>query len=81
MPERGTLTGEVEASASVTGCEWLGSGGRRRPGGAHEPVPPALTVARCAATLAVAIERGTPLVDVLHAQAEGVREAGFESSG
>ena len=33
-------------------------------------------VARFAATLAVAIERGTPLVDVLHAQAGDVREAG-----
>jgi len=33
-------------------------------------------VARFAATLAVAIERGTPLVDVLHAQAADVREAG-----
>ena len=33
-------------------------------------------VARFAAALAVAIERGTPLVDVLHAQAADVREAG-----
>jgi tight adherence protein C len=33
-------------------------------------------VARFAATLAVAIDRGTPLVDVLHAQAADVREAG-----
>ncbi|MBA2639812.1 MAG: type II secretion system F family protein [Nocardioidaceae bacterium] len=33
-------------------------------------------LARFAATLAVAIERGTPLVDVLHAQAADVREAG-----
>jgi len=33
-------------------------------------------VARFAATLAVAIERGTPLVDVLHAQAGDVRDAG-----
>ncbi|UDY22811.1 type II secretion system F family protein [Nocardioides sp. Kera G14] len=33
-------------------------------------------VARFAAGLAVAIERGTPLADVLHAQAADVREAG-----
>ncbi|MGH1563346.1 type II secretion system F family protein [Mumia sp. DW29H23] len=33
-------------------------------------------VARFAETLAVAVERGTPLVDVLHAQAADVREAG-----
>ncbi len=33
-------------------------------------------VGRFASTLAVAIERGTPLVDVLHAQAADVREAG-----
>ena len=33
-------------------------------------------VARFASTLAVAVERGTPLVDVLHAQAADVREAG-----
>jgi len=33
-------------------------------------------VARFAATLAVAVERGTPLVGVLHAQAADVREAG-----
>lgn len=35
-----------------------------------------VVLARFAATLAVAIERGTPLVDVLHAQAGDVREAG-----
>jgi len=33
-------------------------------------------VGRFAATLAVAVERGTPLVGVLHAQAADVREAG-----
>lgn len=33
-------------------------------------------VARFASTLAVAVERGTPLVEVLHAQAADVREAG-----
>lgn len=33
-------------------------------------------VARFTSTLAVAVERGTPLVDVLHAQATDVREAG-----
>ncbi len=33
-------------------------------------------VARFASTLAVAVERGTPLVDVLHAQTGDVREAG-----
>ncbi|CAN5861565.1 hypothetical protein BH20ACT6_BH20ACT6_25330 [soil metagenome] len=33
-------------------------------------------VARFTSTLAVAVERGTPLVDVLHAQAADVREAG-----
>ncbi len=42
-------------------------------------------VARFASTLAVAVERGTPLVDVLHAQAADVREAGrrelMESGG
>lgn len=42
-------------------------------------------VARFAEALAVAIDRGTPLVDVLHAQAEDVREAGrrelIESGG
>ncbi|MDQ3105715.1 MAG: type II secretion system F family protein, partial [Actinomycetota bacterium] len=35
-----------------------------------------VAVARFASTVAVAIERGTPLVDVLHAQAADVREAG-----
>lgn len=34
-----------------------------------------VAVARFASTLAVAVERGTPLVDVLHAQAADVREA------
>jgi tight adherence protein C len=33
-------------------------------------------VARFAAVVAVAVERGTPLADVLHAQAADVREAG-----
>ena len=33
-------------------------------------------VARFAQGIAVAIERGTPLADVLHAQAADVREAG-----
>lgn len=32
-------------------------------------------VARFASTLAVAVQRGTPLVEVLHAQAADVREA------
>jgi tight adherence protein C len=33
------------------------------------------SIARFAAGLAVAVERGTPLVDVLHAQAADVRES------
>jgi tight adherence protein C len=36
-------------------------------------------VTRFASTLAVAVDRGTPLVDVLHAQAADVREAGRRS--
>lgn len=36
-------------------------------------------VTRFASTLAVALDRGTPLVDVLHAQAADVREAGRRS--
>ena len=35
-------------------------------------------VSRFAQGIAVAVERGTPLADVLHAQAADVREAGIE---
>jgi tight adherence protein C len=38
-----------------------------------------VAVTRFASTLAVAVDRGTPLVDVLHAQAADVREAGRRS--
>ena len=34
------------------------------------------SIARFAEGLAIAVERGTPLVDVLHAQAADVRESG-----
>ena len=37
-------------------------------------------VARFAQGVAVAVERGTPLADVLHAQAADVREAGRAGS-
>ena len=41
------------------------------------PAPPGVpSVARFAQGVAVAVERGTPLADVLHAQAADVREAG-----
>lgn len=44
-----------------------------------------ISIARFAEGLAIAVERGTPLVDVLHAQAADVREAGrrelIESGG
>ena len=44
-----------------------------RPAGRHHRLP---SVARFAQGIAVAVERGTPLADVLHAQAADVREAG-----
>ena len=46
--------------------------GLRRAGRAHRPP----LVARFAQGISVAVERGTPLADVLHAQAADVREAG-----
>ena len=50
--------------------------GHRAPSTPWPPASGLPVVARFAEGLAIAVERGTPLADVLHAQAADVREAG-----
>ena len=58
--------------AEIRTGEPVGRGVRR----AGRAAPASPLVARFAEGIAVAVERGTPLADVLHAQAADVREAG-----
>ncbi len=74
--EQGARPGAVGGPG---GCHARAGAGERRP--AHQPPP----LARFVDGVSIAVERGTPLADVLRAQAVDVREAGkrqlLESAG
>ena len=73
----------VAAAAASSPPTWVGcwppsapASPSRWPSTTWPPAPGVPVVARFAQGIAVAVERGTPLADVLHAQAADVREAG-----
>ena len=69
--------GELSADLGrVLAAVRTGEPGRAPPSTGWPPAPALPLVARFAQGIAVAVERGTPLADVLHAQAADVREAG-----